>query len=288
MRVTHVAKKRASKRRTAKAIMSRRPQTIRPDDDLVLARQIMLWSGIRHLPVVKGETLVGMLSDRDILGAGLQGGYAGKRVADVMAKKVYWVDPDEDIESVAARMAALKIGAVPVLLNGALIGIVTTTDVLADRSLGPLDRGAPRLEKEPTARDVMTKEPECVTPETPLYAAIETMTQMGVRHLPVIDAAHRLIGIVSDRDVRQAVGDPLIAIRERREDDESAVSDVMSEDPVRVAADAPILTVAELFSDEKVGAIPVVDEKDRPIGIISYVDLISWQARRQLITRGRQ
>lgn len=140
-------------------------------------------------------------------------------------------------------------------------------------------KAAPRIAKTPpTARLVMTPDPETILEEASLFEAAAKMAELGVRHLPVVDDSGLLVGMLSDRDIRSAIGDPVEALRGRRDESESRVSDVMAPDPLRVALDAPISDIAEMLVDERIGAVPVVDEGDRPVGIVSYVDLIRYLA----------
>src|SRR4051812_15193926 len=129
-----------------------------------------------------------------------------------------------------------------------------------------------------TARDVMTADPETTTADVSLFDAASKLAGLGVRHLPVVDDRGCLIGILSDRDVRTAIGDPLEALR-GREDLDITVGDAMKEDPVRERMTASITQLATLLSDERIGAIPIVDEGDHPIGIVSYVDLLAHFAK---------
>lgn len=129
-----------------------------------------------------------------------------------------------------------------------------------------------------TARDVMTVDPETVSAESSLYDAASVMAELGVRHLPVTDAAGRLIGMLSDRDVRTTLGDPMEALR-GREDSDVTVADAMRPDPLSESLEASVDALATILADEKIGAIPIVDEGDRPVGIVSYVDLLSWYAK---------
>ena len=143
----------------------------------------------------------------------------------------------------------------------------------------PTKKATPNLVKAaPTARLVMTPDPETVLEEASLFEAAALMAELGVRHLPVVDELGKLIGMLSDRDIRSAIGDPVEALRGRHEDSESRASDVMSPDPLRASLDTPVSEIAEMLVDERIGAVPVVDEGDRPVGIISYVDLIRFLA----------
>lgn len=137
----------------------------------------------------------------------------------------------------------------------------------------------PRLVKSPpTARLIMTADPETVLEEASLFEAAAKMAELGVRHLPVVDSLGKLVGMLSDRDLRSAIGDPVIALRGRHDDSESCVGDVMAQDPVRAALHTSVAEIAEMLVDERIGAVPIVDEGDRPVGIVSYVDLIRFLA----------
>ena len=275
--------------RTVRQAMTRRPVTLKPTDGIGLAHQQMVWLGIRHLPVVDGARVVGIISDRDVLGAvALHGASEARRhpAKDIMRSPVQTVSPAESLEDAAARMATSKIGCLPVIEGGKLVGILTTTDVLADRAAGALARepGKPL----PGAKELMTVDPVTVAPETSLLEAASRMASEGVRHLPVTDDAGRLIGMLSDRDLRAAIGDPLEALRTDRDESETRVADVMTPDPVRFELDASMAEVADLLADERVGAIAVVDERDRPVGIVSYVDLMGWLARAAREGKGKR
>src|SRR5690606_19143050 len=99
-------------------------------DDLQL---LMQEHGIRHLPVVRGDTVVGVISDRDVrLVAGLT--YAEKlqvRAADIMAPEPLTVSSNARLDEVAYAMSEKKVGSVIVTeADGKLRGIFTATDAL--------------------------------------------------------------------------------------------------------------------------------------------------------------
>jgi acetoin utilization protein AcuB len=93
--------------------------------------------------------------------------------------------------------------------------------------------------------------------------------------VPVVDASSTIVGMVSERDVRTAVGDPVRYAREREATPaQYKVSDVMSRPVVTVPFDAPIGELARRFADDRLGALPVTDRFDALIGIVSYVDAL--------------
>ena len=122
-------------------IMMGSPVTLRPTDTLDLANDIISLGRIRHIPVVESGQLVGLLSERDLIGAAATEifGLGQKRksallktvsIKDVMKKKVITIKPDTSIKDAAHLMADKKIGCVPVVESGTLVGLLTTTDIL--------------------------------------------------------------------------------------------------------------------------------------------------------------
>ena len=122
-------------------IMMGAPVTLKPEDTLDLANDVISLGRIRHIPVVEDGRLVGLLSERDLMGAAATQifGLKQKRksallksvlIKDVMKKKVITVNPETSIKETAHLMADKKIGCVPVVSAGALVGLVTTTDIL--------------------------------------------------------------------------------------------------------------------------------------------------------------
>jgi CBS domain-containing protein len=106
-----------------------------------LANDVISLGRIRHIPVVANGTLVGLLSERDLMGAAANQIFGLKQksksallksvlIKDVMKKRVATVEPDTPIKDAAHLMAEKKIGCVPVVSDGSLIGLLTTTDIL--------------------------------------------------------------------------------------------------------------------------------------------------------------
>ena len=134
------ASRRLAPQRVVRDIMSRKVVTVSVDDGLGLARQYMRLAAIRHLVVLREGNLAGIISERDILNAAANHGVRATwamRACDVMRQPVLTVVADDRIETAAQKMATHKIGCLPVLDGGgAVVGILTTTDLLRDRALG--------------------------------------------------------------------------------------------------------------------------------------------------------
>jgi CBS domain-containing protein len=254
-------------------IMTEQVLTITADDDVRLAVQMMLWGGFRHLPVVEGQRLVGVVTEHDVnraQAAQLAPGHA--KIGSVMTKEPATAKPDEPLEQVALRMADARVGSLPVVEEGRLVGIVTSYDVLTQLGQPPARTPTSNLQ----VADVMSTAPRAVGIECTLADALAEMVHAEVRHLPVVDGSFRVVGILSDRDVRGAVGDPVAALRGESFEETLAlgVTELMKPNPIVARAEQPLDDLAWALLDERVGALPVVDEGGRLVGIVSYVDVL--------------
>lgn len=108
------------------------PYAIEADAGVLQARKLMLQHRIRHLPVVRGEDLVGLVSDRDIklmLGPEFDSPNPHDiSVADVMIDEPYVADAETPLAEVVRHMADAHIGAVLITNSGGLAGIFTASD----------------------------------------------------------------------------------------------------------------------------------------------------------------
>jgi CBS domain-containing membrane protein len=136
------------KAETVREIMMGSPVTLTPDDTLDLANDVISLGRIRHIPVVEKGQLVGLLSERDLIGPAANRIFGLNQksrsallktelVKSIMKKRLVTVTPDTPIKEAARLMAEKKIGCVPVISDGALVGLVTTTNVL--RYLGSIE-----------------------------------------------------------------------------------------------------------------------------------------------------
>jgi CBS domain-containing protein len=125
-------------------IMRHEVATLAPDDTLDLGDDIMNLGRVRHMPVLDGVQLVGMVSRRDVLAASLSRALdfepASRRsflssveVAEVMTKEVITVSPETTLSEAAELLIERRVGALPVVEpGGGLVGLVTETDLLAE------------------------------------------------------------------------------------------------------------------------------------------------------------
>lgn len=119
---------------TVREFMTAAPETIAADLTLAQARERMFQLQARHLPVLDGDVLVGILSDRDIaLVEAVFGDLERLAVRQAMTPRPFTCGPAAHLHAVAAEMAANKYGSAIVVDRdqpGHVIGLFTTTDAL--------------------------------------------------------------------------------------------------------------------------------------------------------------
>ena len=124
----------------------------------------------------------------------------------------------------------------------------------------------------------MSRKVITVEKETGLLKAKALMREHKIRHLPVVDRERRLVGIVTDRDLRGALPLALFKGSGQPEEEEKyahlKVADVMTADPLTIQPTHTLQDALLLIQDKKVGAFPVVDDKGYLAGILSVRDLL--------------
>jgi acetoin utilization protein AcuB len=122
--------------------------------------------------------------------------------------------------------------------------------------------------------DIMTKDPLTVTPTETIGQADELMNTNKIRQLPVVQGKD-LVGIVTDRDIRSFLSGSLLEGVEAREEAlNTKVQEIMTTEPMSVSSDDDLQEAIELMIDEKIGGIPVVDDAEGLVGIVTYVDVL--------------
>ena len=122
--------------------------------------------------------------------------------------------------------------------------------------------------------DVMTKDPLTVTPSETIGQADELMNGNKIRQLPVVED-NELVGIVTDRDIRSFLrASPLYEPDEREAAFNVKIRRIMTTDPITVSPDDDLAEAVELLIEQKIGGIPVVDEAEGLVGIVTYVDVL--------------
>ena len=117
--------------------MSREVMTVEPETSAAQAWGICRVNNIRHLPVVERGRLVGLVSDRDLRDVSPPRGTADEentlgwvRVRDIMSTELVTIHPLDTIEHAARELHDRKIGCLPVVADGELVGIITSSDMM--------------------------------------------------------------------------------------------------------------------------------------------------------------
>ena len=150
---------------TVAEIMTREPYTLTPDDTLADARQMLAAHHIRHIPIVSADnSLIGLVSQRDVLAAGdtsvLNEGGGGPRdnyvaLSSIMSSPVQTADESSSLRGAAMHLQKYKLGCLPVLRDGKLVGIITDSDfvAIAINLMEQLESGEPEEEVFVDAED---------------------------------------------------------------------------------------------------------------------------------------
>lgn len=122
--------------------------------------------------------------------------------------------------------------------------------------------------------DVMSKDPLTVSPSDTVGQAEELMYENHYRQLPVVENK-QLIGIVTDRDIRSFLAQSSLLEPEKRGKAlRTKVTDIMTAKPLTLSPEHDLREAVELLLEEKIGGVPVVDETEGLVGIVTYVDVL--------------
>jgi CBS domain-containing protein len=122
------------------------------------------------------------------------------------------------------------------------------------------------------ARDVMTANPACCRPDTPLDQVARLMVQHDCGEIPVIDTDEQPIGVVTDRDIVCRI------VAQGRNPLAYSAETCMSQPVVMVHISAPLDEVVATMEKHQVRRVPVIDENGCCVGMIAQAD-VAWNAR---------
>jgi CBS domain-containing protein len=117
------------------------------------------------------------------------------------------------------------------------------------------------------ARDLMTRDPACCSPDATLDEVAKMMVQNDCGEIPIVDASDRPIGVITDRDI------VVRAVAKGKNPTDHTVESVMTRTVVTVRADAPIEEVVATMERHQIRRVPVVDDGGCCAGIIAQADI---------------
>lgn len=125
--------------------------------------------------------------------------------------------------------------------------------------------------------EYMTPDPITVSPDTLLPEARRLLNTYHIRHLPVVDREKKLVGIVTDRDLRSAypssVSSNYVKIGVFEQVEKTSVADIMTTTCATLGPEATLDDALLVFDRDKIGGIPVLTEEGVVLGIFSILDL---------------
>ncbi|MFQ5854758.1 MAG: CBS and ACT domain-containing protein [Anaerolineae bacterium] len=125
-------------------------------------------------------------------------------------------------------------------------------------------------------RDRMSSEPITITHDTPFQDALKLMREQRFRRLPVVDKNGELVGLVSERDLLYASPSPATSLSVWELNyllSKLQVREIMTKNVITTTPDTPIEDAARLIADNKIGGMPVVDEDNHVVGVITETDI---------------
>lgn len=274
--------------------------TITPGHSIDAAIELMEMRGIHHLVVMDGDLLAGMLSDRDIL---LSTGWmlavertvrtpqgvvtiGPTRVSQIMSRWPVTLAASDDARAAAVLFVERKIAATPVLQGGVLGGIVTDTDLLRwlNDLAAPGTTAYALLRAE--VRGAMSGRVVACKPDTPIGDLIDLFRRRRIRHVPVVDEG-RLLGIISDRDVRRALG--WANIRDMQAQEEGRIFEgpqrsdqIMKQNVFTLTPQDSMRDALRIMLEKHLHSTPIVQD-NHVVGMLTQTDFVKLIANEELL-----
>jgi CBS domain-containing protein len=253
-----------------------------PDSESYITIEKLLGLGLEIIPVFSGrESLLGLR--------------CYSRLRDVPGRvDIVQVYPDGVVNFIELAQEAVDKGVSTFWIEKGMAASKEVEDILSNGRVQLVEyesleteylkhtlmiASTPSMRKEKKAvkvKEKMTKNPTAVRPEEALKDAVSKMERGHFRHLPVVDNDGKLIGMLSDRDIRLIR--PSLAFVGKEDAAVQlwslAVQQAAVFDPISVKPETTVKEAAELMLRWHVGGLPVADNNDKLIGIITYTDLL--------------
>ncbi len=270
-------------------LMAINVRTVCSSDSLHVALGLMEQHDLRHIPVSDDGLIVGMLSDRDLLasldsvfvpgGINQEDGDANSAPATVreaMSSPAIVLPTSATTAEAAATFVESRIGAVPVVSEGELIGLLSRTDLLKYAVAASEDDPA-SCALHDSVKAHMTTDVHTIGIKDSLHPVVAIMKDKKVRHVPVV-SDDRLVGMVSDRDVRRAFGQDALGNEMGQGKGRAAVgatrvAEIMTTGLFTTTPDQSVAEASRKLHRNRISALPVLRD-NRLIGIITDTDIM--------------
>lgn len=171
--------------------------------------EVILENGIDSLPIVEDNRLVGLVTKGDFITLATGRAFEKIPVEEIMSKDITTISPEERLVHGRRLMQDKKVGRLPVMEEGELVGIVTSRDMM--RAFIDFKKKVPEKYqksqiKEVYIDDVMSRNPTSVSPETSVAEVANILMDTGFKGLPVV-ACGEVVGVVTQTDILRLISE---------------------------------------------------------------------------------
>ena len=244
--------------------------TVRSQESVYKAIEIMVEKNVSGLPVVDDTGLVGIISEKDVLRLLYDTEFLTGSVGDYMTESIISFATEDSLADVCDCLVKNNFRRVPILHEGKLVGIISRADLIKakkDRfkSQAVPERSTKRHGGNVPARDVMKCGLLTARRETPIYETMDILATRNITGLPVVDDCMNLVGIISEKDMLKLLYDPNAKAGKTEE--------YMTEEVVSFNHDDSLYDVCDCLMNNNFRRVPILDQ-GKVVGIISRADVI--------------
>jgi len=239
-------------------VMSRNVAAVFPNDTLVTVAKTMSEKHISCVVVVNNGSLVGVLTERDVLKKAVAEGkdFRRARADALMSSPVVSVAPDLSVLAASRVMEAKHIKRLPVLADRQLVGIVTQTDLV---------RALTHYGMWMDVSKVMSKDVSGIQSKATVAEAAKVMASRNISSIAIM-AGNEVVGILTERDLLKRV----VALK--RDPHRTTIEQVMSSPVITISAGHSVCSASKTMEDEGIRRLIVTEDK-KLCGIITQTDI---------------
>lgn len=263
--------------------------TVYPTTTIRNALKTMNENKYRRLPVVNAgnNKVVGIITSMDIvdfMGGGSKYNLIREKhgrnllsainepVREIMEENVITLKENSEIDDAIETFLNKNVGGVPIVNDeNQLISLITERDII--RSL--IDK----IDENAVIDDYITRDVIVATPGERLKDVARTMVRNGFRRLPVV-SEERLVGIITSTDFIKLLGSDWafnhLKTGNVREITNVRMEEIMKKDVITAKEGDKLKDIAKMMIDNDIGALPVIDENNKVVGIITEKDIIKY------------
>jgi len=211
------------------------------------------------------------------------------QVRDAMTTPVVSISERASVREVVEALVGRSFRALPVVdAAGRIVGVVSGGDLVQRgrlqariellNAMSPPDRETivARLSRDVPVGEIMSREPATVRATDTVASATHLMAERQLKRIPVIDAEHKLVGIVSRADILRAVAETFPKDVDEAGEHPGAVTvgELMRVDVPKVNADADLATLLDVVISTRLNRAVVVDHDNRVLGVVNDADIM--------------